>query len=854
MINVEIEIVSADAKNAIYELRNYLAENVENLQITIKEQPGMEGEMSLFSAETILNGVIHAGVGLGIERCIHILWPLIKEWIKEKNVRGDKKIEVLATLGDSTSSVTISEDSEGISKRYDNVTYSIDKSHTRAILIGCGEFGNDFLPIPPVKGNLEDLYRLLTDKRNIGLLPENVTVVFNKTNTEIEETLLRISKLPDTETLLIYFSGHGYRSDVNKLYLIARNTRKIDDYILSGVDYDFIKNAILKSSPAKQKIVILDACHSGIATQGMQDTILDVNVTGTYVLASSESDEVSYYDRNKRNTFFTGALLDILSNGIDNEREMLALNDLYEYSKSHLDQKQQPRFKDKLSISSGDFFVARNPSFSFEKNIQKAIQLYKSGKLATALKEFKKIVQRQPDNEEVKKLADQCNSDLLSVQFIREADELFYHGRNYKKALDLYQQAYDLRPDFSIAEKIDACKDYLDAGHTGIVTNPPEPAIKPSTPPGEEINDAEEKEERDEGKDAKPKKIALGKKIFALIVTLAIIGIGWLLLNLVSGHKDKTSIRELSNLLSTDPGTALQKLQRAKQKDSANYVLGNYFREEEQYDTAAHFYKKAIASSQLPAAYSALAEMYYWGKLDDSAANSIAYSLLKTADSLHKADTTAFYLLGSIADNRIRRYQYIGFVDGSDPVAEAEKYYLKGLKNDCKRCVESMAFYYLTQVDNPVAALPYMKKAAENNSVMAELYLSDMLERGIGTVADTAEAQKWFNLYAQNASADELAERAMSFHTGLYGSYHNYELRQDCKKALQLYREAENKAGMITMSFRKIDLFNHLGNFYEFGCKSYVAKNLKKASEYYKTAYDLGDPAAESDWRRLKVK
>ena len=76
---------------------------------------------------------------------------------------------------------------------------------------------------------------------------ENIIIALNKSSTEIEEILLKNGKLPDTETLIVYYTGHGYRSDVNKLYLVARNTRKIDDDLLGGVDLDFIKNKIFKN-------------------------------------------------------------------------------------------------------------------------------------------------------------------------------------------------------------------------------------------------------------------------------------------------------------------------------------------------------------------------------------------------------------------------------------------------------------------------------------------------------------------------------------------------------------------------------------------------------------------------------
>ncbi|MEO5563559.1 MAG: caspase family protein, partial [Chitinophagaceae bacterium] len=524
MINLEIEIVSPESKEHIYALRNYLAENMDNLQISMKEQAPVEGQMSVFSVEGLLNGVIHAGVGIGIEQCIHILWPLISDWLKKMKSGDGKKIEVLATLGDNSGRVTFSEDTDGVTKRYENVTYSIDTAHTRVILIGSGEFENDFLPIPPVKGNVEDLYRILVDKRNIGIPPENITVALNKTNTEVEELLLRVSKLPDTETLLIYFSGHGYRSDVDKLHLIARNTRKVEDHILSGIDYDFIKKVILKTSPAKQKIVILDACHSGIATQGGQDSIMEINVTGTYVLASSESDEVSYFDKNKRNTFFTGALLDILRNGIDNAREMLALNDLYENSKNYLDQKQQPRYKDKLNISPADFFVARNPSFSIDKNIQHAFALYNAGNLADALRECRRILKRWPDNAEIKNLAEQCNNDQLFIRFAKEGDEFFYQSHQYKKALESYEQAYEIKPDFAIGEKIRSCKEFLHAGDQAMSSSIISPAPIKKNESKKEVKQGHEESGREE------KKHGIPQKFLALIIAAAVIGIGSLIM------------------------------------------------------------------------------------------------------------------------------------------------------------------------------------------------------------------------------------------------------------------------------------------------------------------------------------
>ena len=847
MVNLEIEILSADTKEYLYELRNYLNERIDNLQISIKEQPALEGQMSPFSAEGILNGVIHAGIGIGIEQCVHVLLPVLKDFFKHMPVPFGKKVEILATLGDGAGRVTLSEDNEGVSKRYDNVTYSIDTGHTRAVLIGAGEFDNDFHPIPPVKNNIADLYKLLIDKRNIGLLPENISIALDKTNTEIEELLLRVSKLPDTETLLIYFSGHGYRSDVTKLHLIARNTRKIDDYILGGVDYDFIKNIVLKSSPAKQKILILDACHSGIATQGLNDAILEVNVTGTYIMASSESDEVSYYDKNKRNTFFTESILNTLTNGIDNAKEMLALNDLYENARIHLDQRQQPRFKDKLNISPSDFFIARNPSFSLEKNIQHATLLFKAGNLSEALREYRKILKRQPGNQEVKDLVEQCNNDLLFAQFMKQGDEYFYQQHQYQKALDNYQQAYEIKPDFMTAEKIRNCKASLQEGKIVGPTelkpepvNPPKLVVDPVAKKKKEVIESEEDKEQSEKK-------SIQAKLLVLIIAVLVMLLGWWILVLINGHEEKTNFTALKAILDSVPDQALSLLRQAKEKDSAYYIIGNYYRADKKIDSAVFYYDKAIAVSNLPAAYSALAAVYYLNEIHDSTKMRSPYKILKTADSLFKADTSAYFLLGSIIeDNAVMKITSSGNFLWDVP-DEVERWYQKGFKKGSKLCCERLAFLYLDRRQNPVAAYPYLKQSAEDGSSTAQLYLSDLLMHGNGVPKNTVESDKWLKLFCKNAQPGELLQAAQKYVSKSINYHSEYRIESDCLKAAVLYTALENKVASINNQYVDSDIYLELGNYYygkNTACNSIINVDRNKARTYYQEAADLGNEFA----------
>ena len=464
-MQLEIEFQSSDATQDIYELRNFLQEQMPDLNVNLKVLPPLEGQMVAGTVSgIIISGLIEAIAGESIHELYNrVLRPRITSWLNAKHNPNTPKLEVLSTLKTSDARVHFSQSSTGETKVYDNVNYAIDTDRTYAILIGSSEFEGNFTPIPPVQGNLEDLYRLLTDKRHIGLPPENVTVAHNKSNTEIEELLLRNSRRPGMETFIVYYTGHGHRTDVKKLYLVARNTKRIDDYILGGIDLDFIQKAILKSSTASQKILILDACHSGIATQGSDTLFADIDVKGTYTLSSSPGDEVSYFDKNGRNTFFTGVLLDILSHGIDNTNEMLALDDLYDHARFQLQQRNFPHpiSKSQLNIPPSQFFIARNPSFSVEKLKRKPSMLFHQGKLQDALYEYEILLQKYPDDLALRNEAEHCRTQVLFTQLVNDADELFYQYHNYRAAHNKYRKAFQIKQDAVIHNKIAKCEERM---------------------------------------------------------------------------------------------------------------------------------------------------------------------------------------------------------------------------------------------------------------------------------------------------------------------------------------------------------------------------------------------------------
>ena len=459
MVQLEIELLAPASKDEIYSLRNFLKEQLPDAEFLIKEQPPAPGQMSGSIAETIVMGVLHASSAILIEELYHnLLKPLLIKW-KMTAENKHSQLEIMSSLSSGEEKIHVLENSKGETEVF-NFKYAIDTDKTYALLIGVGTFKKDFHAIPPVKGNVEDLYKILTDKKHIGIPRQNITVSYDETHVEIQKQLLLASHRQDVQTLIIYFVGHGHRSDVKKLSLIAADTEKIGDDVIGGIDFDFISNKILKNSAARQKILILDTCHSGIATQGGDDIVADFDVKGSYILTSSPGDEVSYFEKNARNTYFTGALLDVLEHGIDNTSEMLALEDLYGYTKEILVEKNMPypNAKNEMNIPPSQFFVARNPSFSGEKLKLRAYNLFRDGKLRDALDEYRSLLKRFPNDESLRKQFEECETELSFSILVHDANILFYQGRDYAKAGVLFKKAYSIKKDPMIMEKIRECE------------------------------------------------------------------------------------------------------------------------------------------------------------------------------------------------------------------------------------------------------------------------------------------------------------------------------------------------------------------------------------------------------------
>jgi uncharacterized caspase-like protein len=143
----------------------------------------------------------------------------------------------------------------------------------------------------------------------------------------------------DSETALFYFAGHGF-IEVTGGYLITSECKSGDDG-LSLNDVLILANG----SAAKNKIIILDSCHSGVAgTSANNKTHSAELAEGITILTASTADQ--YATEQNGSGVFTSLLVDALSGAAANLVGEVTPGSVY----AHIDQslgpwEQRPVFK-----------------------------------------------------------------------------------------------------------------------------------------------------------------------------------------------------------------------------------------------------------------------------------------------------------------------------------------------------------------------------------------------------------------------------------------------------------------------------------------------------------------------------
>lgn len=144
----------------------------------------------------------------------------------------------------------------------------------------------------------------------------------------------------DSDIALLYFAGHGYIEDTGG-FLCASDCETGDD----GLSLHEIMT-LANQSRAKNKVIILDSCHSGVAGSNPINPALTELKEGTTILTASTEDQYAMEVEGGGAGVFTNLLVDALNGAAANLVGDVTPGSIY----AHIDQSlgpwaQRPVFK-----------------------------------------------------------------------------------------------------------------------------------------------------------------------------------------------------------------------------------------------------------------------------------------------------------------------------------------------------------------------------------------------------------------------------------------------------------------------------------------------------------------------------
>jgi hypothetical protein len=214
---------------------------------------------------------------------------------------------------------------------------------TRVVLIGADEYKH-FPNLPAVRNNLAKLVELFTSP-NVGGLPAGHCMTIR--NPADVRTLLHAvhqAASKATDTLVVYFAGHGMPSPDGSLHLALGNSER-GRKLYESVAFSYLRAEVLESM-APRKVVILDCCYSGAAMEGYMgapNELADQTaIEGTYVMTATSATQSAVAPVGAFFTAFTGELVKAISDGVPEAGDPLDMNALYRHVRRQLASQNMP--------------------------------------------------------------------------------------------------------------------------------------------------------------------------------------------------------------------------------------------------------------------------------------------------------------------------------------------------------------------------------------------------------------------------------------------------------------------------------------------------------------------------------
>jgi hypothetical protein len=234
---------------------------------------------------------------------------------------------------------------------------------SRVVLIGVADYDH-LPPLPAVRNNLAALADFFTSAPGWGLPSEHCTVVTDPGQSSEFINPIQQAVAEATDTLLVYYSGHGHLDDELRYSVSVTGSRQDEPW--TCLPYAWLKSVLIQTR-AERRVVILDSCFSGQAHGLMADAAdavrLQVATTGAVVISSARHDLPALAPIGETYTAFTGELLQVLTHGIAGGPAEISIDAAYAHVKTALAARGRPAPDRTGTDTSGALVIARNPGF-----------------------------------------------------------------------------------------------------------------------------------------------------------------------------------------------------------------------------------------------------------------------------------------------------------------------------------------------------------------------------------------------------------------------------------------------------------------------------------------------------------
>lgn len=266
------------------------------------------------------------------------------------------------------------------------------------MLIGVNAYEDtsSFRPLKYALADISELKSLISDPQIGEFDSNNIVILKDPTDAEMRLRLDQVlSAASATDSVFIYFAGHGKTDRVGRLCLAARNT-KSDVLHGTSLHLDSMK-AMLDNSPARRIILVMDCCFSGAVGETLRggdmptNHLEEMSGEGKIIISSSRQFEVA----RELDEFGHGVFAHFLLNGLrtgdaDIDRDgKISIDELFHYVEQGMRDRRFPQTPMRWGgMQTGDIYIGKSmrvlrqkqeESQRVEQKKERILSLYLSG-------------------------------------------------------------------------------------------------------------------------------------------------------------------------------------------------------------------------------------------------------------------------------------------------------------------------------------------------------------------------------------------------------------------------------------------------------------------------------------------